>query len=315
MQLAGLGLRLGTSDELGFREGKKIAEFGRVQKILGRNRPRVVAAQVSYGYGGNSVGRGFCAFGRMLQKDSKLPVAEIRREHVVQHRERDTGLVCKPRNQAITRIQHRLGAGSRGQWVICTIIGPHTVTIFSIALRASEVLDPGVLIGGNRLAGELAAEPVRFLRQDDAHAVPQRCYFGTLQGWVSVVPTVATLFDSAKGWLPIAAVIKPWVYVLIILLTLFNIWLEVSQFVEIGKDSVRTKGMRKRATFHMAAAVALIALYWIMGEIINAFTPEDIVLRTLELFALAVLLALVFAEVSRAFAILALTTEPKLSRS
>ena len=133
-------------------------------------------------------------------------------------------------------------------------------------------------------------------------------YFTTIQGWLSVVPSIAALFDLAKGWMPIASAIKPWVYLVIVLLTAFSVWLEVSRFVEIQADPSHKTQMRKRAIIHMLTGVALIGAYWVAAEYFNAFMPEQIVYRTAILFLLTLLVGSIFAEVTRAFCMLALTS-------
>jgi hypothetical protein len=134
-------------------------------------------------------------------------------------------------------------------------------------------------------------------------------YFTTAKGWLSVVPTLITLLDAAKGWLPISAVLKPWVYVLIVLLTFFAVWMEVSKTAGVTLNDDQKKHMRRKAAVHMVVGVVLIGGYWIFGSVLEAFTPQQVVSRTLSLFALACILGLVFAEISRAFAILALATD------
>lgn len=134
-------------------------------------------------------------------------------------------------------------------------------------------------------------------------------YFTTLQGWLSVVPTFVTLLDAGKGWLPIAPILKPWVYILIVFLTSFAVWMEVSKAAGALLDDDQKRRMRRRAVAHMCTAVALIGGYWIFGEVLTQSVPADAALRTLALFTLAVILAGVFAEVSRTFALLALATD------
>lgn len=133
-------------------------------------------------------------------------------------------------------------------------------------------------------------------------------YFKTVQGWASVLPSIIALIDSAEGLLPIATVLKPWVYLLIVVLTAFAVWMELSKWKDAETNLESRASMRKHATWHILISVLLIAVYWISGEAVNAFTPASIVARTAELFGLALLIGMVFAEISRAFALLALTS-------
>ena len=133
-------------------------------------------------------------------------------------------------------------------------------------------------------------------------------YFKTFQGWASVLPSLIALFDLHTGLLPIATVLKPWVYVLIVLLTAFAVWMELSKWKDAETNLESRASMRKHATWHILISVLLLAVYWIAGEVVNAFTAASIVARTAELFGLALLIGMVFAEISRAFALLALTS-------
>jgi hypothetical protein len=133
-------------------------------------------------------------------------------------------------------------------------------------------------------------------------------YFKTFSGWLSAVPTVVTLLDAAKGWLPISTAIKPWAYILIVLSTFFSIWWEVGKPRGTPLRAKERTDMRRTAFYHMAGAVLLIGAYWILGETLASFIPTRAVYRTGLLFVLALFLGLVFSELSRAFAILALAS-------
>ena len=133
-------------------------------------------------------------------------------------------------------------------------------------------------------------------------------YFKTFSGWLSTVPTLVTLLDAAKGWLPISTAIKPWAYILIVLSTFFSIWWEVGKPRGTRLSAKERTDMRHNAFCHMASAVLLIGTYWILGETFEAFIPTQAVYRTGLLFILTLFLGLVFAELSRAFAILALSS-------
>ena len=53
------------------------------------------------------------------------------------------------------------------------VIIPYSLTKLPVAERASACIDPGVLVGWNRLTGQLSADPFRFLCQYDSLAHPR----------------------------------------------------------------------------------------------------------------------------------------------
>jgi hypothetical protein len=134
-------------------------------------------------------------------------------------------------------------------------------------------------------------------------------YFSTFSGWLSAIPTMVTVLDAAEGWLPISSAIKPWAYILVVLSTMFSIWWEVGKPRKTPLSAKDQTDMRHHALYHMVGAVALIGGYWILAEAFGTFTPVQAVYRTGLLFILALLLGLIFAELSRAFAILALSSK------
>jgi hypothetical protein len=133
-------------------------------------------------------------------------------------------------------------------------------------------------------------------------------YFSTLKGIVSTAPTLLTLADAAEGWLPISTILKPWVYILIVLMTLFAVWTEVSKFAGSVPTAVEHGLMQKKASLHFIAGLGLLGAYWVAGNVLNDSMPQETLVRTAELYGLGLLIGGVFAEISRAFVILALAT-------
>jgi lysylphosphatidylglycerol synthetase-like protein (DUF2156 family) len=133
-------------------------------------------------------------------------------------------------------------------------------------------------------------------------------YFSTLKGIASAAPTLLTLADAAEGWLPISTILKPWVYVLIVLMTLFAVWTELSRFAGSVPTKTMEESMRRRAALHFFIGLALLGAYWIAGNVLNDSMPQQTLARTAVLYGLALLIGGVFAEISRAFSILALAT-------
>jgi uncharacterized membrane protein len=143
---------------------------------------------------------------------------------------------------------------------------------------------------------------------DDTKSTAQATkeYFSTIQGYLSILPTIASLVDAAAGWLPISTALKPWVYIITVVLTGFVIWIEVGRTSGVNLSEDEKNRMRRRAWLHLALAVVLLGAYWVLGTVLGAFLPGQLAIQTALLFVLAILIGGAIAEVSHSFAILAL---------
>lgn len=133
-------------------------------------------------------------------------------------------------------------------------------------------------------------------------------FLKSVHGILSFVPPGLTLFDSITGRLPVSTAIKPWVYILIVLLSSFGIWWEVSKTEVASINAVQKRRMRRSSLWHVIFTVMLIFCYWILGEVLSAWLPISVFFRTVMLCVLAGTLALACLEFTRTFTILALTT-------
>ncbi len=131
-------------------------------------------------------------------------------------------------------------------------------------------------------------------------------YFKTVQGWLSVVPGIVSIVDYFFNFLPISSALKPWVYGLIILLVLFDTWYEVALYVDITRSKSEYERMNRRALWRIFIAILCILIYWVGAQYLQESVPESALLRSLALFFIAFVAALVFGEATRAFVILAL---------
>src|SRR2546421_5711220 len=78
--------------------------------------------------------------------------------------------MAEPADCALPRIEVRAAAGCAGQGVPLAVVGADRIPQLSIGGCAAELLDPGVLVGGYCLGGELPAEPAGLLCEDDPEA-------------------------------------------------------------------------------------------------------------------------------------------------
>ena len=72
---------------------------------------------------------------------------------------------------AASGVELRAGAGFGGERVVVAVVLADSVAIGAVGLGGTEGFDPGVLIGGDGLRGELAADPIGLFRHDDAQAI------------------------------------------------------------------------------------------------------------------------------------------------
>src|SRR5690606_15042659 len=103
----------------------------------------------------------------MLAQDGQRAAARVRRDHGLQHGERHTWLVAQTRDDTRARVEMDRRARVRRERVVPAVIAPDALAKLAIGAGAAELLDPAMFVRGNALRGELAADPVGFLREDD----------------------------------------------------------------------------------------------------------------------------------------------------
>jgi hypothetical protein len=81
--------------------------------------------------------------------------------------------MSEARDRTIARIQIRASSSGIDQWVVMPIIGADGVSVLAIAAGTSKLFDPRMLIGRNGLRCKLSSDPIRLLRQGDAHAAAE----------------------------------------------------------------------------------------------------------------------------------------------
>ncbi|GAB4000701.1 hypothetical protein GCM10029992_33470 [Glycomyces albus] len=100
--------------------------------------------------------------------------AEVRGEHGLQDGEGHARLVAEPGDVPAAGVEVPFGAGGLGERVVPPVVVPDPVAQAPVGGGDAELLDPRGLVGRDRLAGELAADPVVFLGEDDVAARSQR---------------------------------------------------------------------------------------------------------------------------------------------
>ena len=95
------------------------------------------------------------------------PQLDRRREHRLEHGERDARLVPEPRDEAGARVEVRDAPCRVGEREVLAVVRADAVAQRAVARRAAVRLDPRVLVRRHRLARELPADPVGRLAHDD----------------------------------------------------------------------------------------------------------------------------------------------------
>ena len=171
VRLAGHRLRLEAGHVLDARERQQLPGLGRVEEPVGlTRRPRRARAQRDRG---DPVAVGLGGHRRVLEQDVRRPAA-VRREHRLEHRERDARLVAEPRHEAGARVELRRQPAPRRSAGSGAVVRADAVAQRAVGRGDAEPLDPGVLVGRHGLAGELAADPVGRLGQHDRAPGPPR---------------------------------------------------------------------------------------------------------------------------------------------
>src|SRR5688572_22108783 len=95
------------------------------------------------------------------------------REHRLHHGQAHPRLVTDARHRAAAGVKVWVVLLCVRERMICAVVVANPLAKVAIAPRATEGLDPLMLIGRDRLAGELAADPVGLFGEDDGAA--KRC--------------------------------------------------------------------------------------------------------------------------------------------
>ena len=91
-----------------------------------------------------------------------------------EHRGGDPWLVAEPAYPALPGVEFPASAAGRvGERIPGAVVVADRLAERAVRTGRAELLDPRVLVGGHTLAGQLAAEPVGLLRQQDAATAPE----------------------------------------------------------------------------------------------------------------------------------------------
>ena len=107
----------------------------------------------------------------MFGQDPKPSRSDLRLQHLAEDRMSDAGFVAKPGDPTIAGIQSVGAARGVGERRLSAVVIANRFAERAIISRATEVLDPRVLIRRDALRGELASDPVGRFGQHHAKSL------------------------------------------------------------------------------------------------------------------------------------------------
>ena len=172
VRFAGFRLCLRAGDVFRFRHGQQLAGFRRIHEHWRRQNQIVSRFRLAHDHRFDLVTRRPGRQGFMTQQDLNFPSCHERREHLVQRRQSHARFVAELRNAPTAGIQIRPAARLGREREIALVVIADAGAQIEIAPRAAEGFDPGVFIRRHGLRGELPADPIGFLRQNDLQPIP-----------------------------------------------------------------------------------------------------------------------------------------------
>lgn len=100
-------------------------------------------------------------------------------------------------------------------------------------------------------------------------------YLATPMGAVSVAPAAISFLDIWLVILPISVLVKPAVYILLMLSVLFGVYLETARYINVDAASPGLVGMTKRATFAFVVGVGLFIAFIVGSTAADEFLPSS----------------------------------------
>ena len=175
MRLAGLLLRFETRHVLGSCKREQVALLGRIEEIGGGNASQSARLQIFHLDHANPVA-GHIRRDRLVPEQNREPPgADLWREHLFDHGDRDSRLMRELRDPAPAGIEIGDGLPLFTQRIIAPVVFAHGLPIAAVGERAAEHLDPWMLIRRDGLRGELASQPIGLFGDDDTQAVASGC--------------------------------------------------------------------------------------------------------------------------------------------
>ena len=174
VRLAGPVAGLGADDELGAGHGQQVAQLGRVEEIGGGQDAFLCGPSVADHHGADPIALDLRADRFVLEQAEQPAAGGIGSQHGRQYGQRHGWLVAELRDASVAGVQGSGRSRLGGHRIMAAVIVPDSLSERPIGGIGAELLDPGMFVGGHGLRGELSADPIGRLGQDDGAADAQR---------------------------------------------------------------------------------------------------------------------------------------------
>ncbi|ODA72355.1 hypothetical protein APS67_003532 [Streptomyces sp. AVP053U2] len=167
MRLVVLGAGLGAQRVLDAREFQQLAGLGGVEDVGGGDGVPGAVADVLQGDGTDQVAAGVGGDGPGVGQHGEPAGGDVRGEHRLQDGDGDARLVAELADAAGPGVEQRQGPRFGAQRIPLPVVGADRFAQRPVGGRDTELLDPRVFVRRDGLRGELAADPVGLLGEDD----------------------------------------------------------------------------------------------------------------------------------------------------
>ena len=106
----------------------------------------------------------------VLEEQAQAPSGHVGSQQLVEGREAREGVAAQLGHEAPAGVEPRILASSRREPAVVAVVGADPLAQLAVGAVRAPGLDPGVLVGGDRLAGQLATEPQVGLHEE--HGAP-----------------------------------------------------------------------------------------------------------------------------------------------
>jgi hypothetical protein len=168
--LAGDALRFGAGDVFGAGEREEFAGLGGIDEHGGAEDEFAAGLGAAHEHGFDAVAGDLGGRRGVMEENLHASGGDVGREHFVEDREGDAGLVAEFGDGAVAGIEEGIRAGLFGERKVARVVIAHAAAESRVGLRAAEGFDLGVFVGRDGLRGELAADPVGLFGHDHAEA-------------------------------------------------------------------------------------------------------------------------------------------------
>ena len=171
VRFPGRGARLGAEHVLDSSQVQQVAVRSCVEEELRLQYVVGAGLEVFHLYRRDAIAVRPCSDGPIWAQHEQSARELVGRQHLVEHCDRDPGIVAEAADPSVSRVEERIRSRTRSERKMQPVVVADPIPERSVAGARRELLDPWVLVRRDRLVRELTAQPVRFLGED--HGPPE----------------------------------------------------------------------------------------------------------------------------------------------